>query len=116
MGPSPPRGQDVDLSVSVCWVGGGVGGGSPVQELPVLASPLVPEFLSVHASNTVKVRLVDPKQAKAIHLPVTWWGGGTLQTPGPERLVGSRGHSNMLVIPWTLGMIWVLEEVPRGQA
>ena len=58
----------MDLAVCV------LGGASPVQELPVLASPLVPEFLSVHASNTVKVRLVDPEEAKAIHLPVTWWG------------------------------------------
>lgn len=78
-------------SVSVCLC---VCGGSPVQELPVLASPLVPEFLGVHASNAVKVGFVDPKKAKAVHLPVTWWGGGALQTPGPERSLQHVGHTS----------------------
>lgn len=44
----------------------------PVQQLPVLSTPAVLEFLRVHASNLVKIRLVDSKQTKAVYLPVSW--------------------------------------------
>lgn len=44
----------------------------PVQQLPVLSTPTVLEFLRVHASNLIKIRLVDSKQTKAVYLPVSW--------------------------------------------
>lgn len=44
----------------------------PVQKLPVLSTPAVFEFLRVHAANLFKIRLIDPKQAEAIDLPVAW--------------------------------------------
>lgn len=58
------RRTQVSVSVAGEW--------SPVQQLPVLTAPLVPELLSIHASHALKVGLVDPKEAEAIHLPVTW--------------------------------------------
>lgn len=100
------------MDLSVCGLGG-----VTCPEPPVPPPPLVPEFLSVHASNTVtKVRLVDPEEAKAIHLPVTWWGRVPSRRQVLEGWWLSGGHTSMLVMPQTLGMIWVLEEVPRGQA
>uniref|UniRef100_A0A3B3SCP1 Uncharacterized protein n=1 Tax=Paramormyrops kingsleyae TaxID=1676925 RepID=A0A3B3SCP1_9TELE len=43
---------------------------SPVYQLPVLSTPVIPVFFHVHSSHPVHVRLVDPQQAKSIHLPV----------------------------------------------
>lgn len=45
----PPSHLRMGTLLSVC------GGQSPVQELPVLAPPLVPELLGVHSSHAVKV-------------------------------------------------------------
>lgn len=45
---------------------------SPVQQFPVLSSPAVFKLLRVHAANFVKVGLINPKQAKAVYLPVSW--------------------------------------------
>lgn len=80
---SGKRGDGRSQSPAHRWGRGGphhTGGGtgvllppaSPVQELPVLPAPAVPELLRVHPSDAVKVRLVDAKETKAIHLPVTW--------------------------------------------
>lgn len=51
-------------------LGHGLVAGLPVQQLPVLSTPAVFEFLSVHASNLIKIRLIDSKQTEAIDLPV----------------------------------------------
>lgn len=51
----------------LCWLVAGL----PVQQLPVLSTPAVFEFLCVHPSNLIKIWLVDSKQAEAIYLPVT---------------------------------------------
>lgn len=51
----------------LCWLVAGL----PVQQLPVLSTPAVFEFLCVHPSNFFKIRLIDSKQAKTIYLPVT---------------------------------------------
>lgn len=57
----------VDLS---CYI--------PVQELPVLSSPAVLKFLSVHASDLIKIGFINTKQPKAIDLPVAYkWKRGT---------------------------------------
>lgn len=93
----------------------GGGGGSPVQELPVLASPLVSELLCVHASDAVEVRLVDPEEAKAVHLPVAWGGEGSPSDPRScKPFLG--GHSNVLAVLVRNWEPWMLEEVPRGRA
>lgn len=42
----------------------------PIQQLPVLSSPTVFKLLCVHATNFIKIRLINSKQAKAIHFPV----------------------------------------------
>lgn len=92
---------------------------SPVQKFPVLASPLVPELLGVHASNAVEVGLVDPKEAEAVHLPVAWRGWGALQTPGPATPSSGGLSGSLQCVGHNLGglcMTWVLEKVPRGQA
>lgn len=76
---------EVSLGVgrgSWCWGGDGRGilagllgpRQAPVQQLPVLAAPLVAEFLCVHATHAVEVGLVDPEEAESVHLPVTWGG------------------------------------------
>lgn len=85
-------------------------GGSPVQQLPVLAAPLVPELLRVHAPDAVKVRFVDPEQAKAVYLPVAWGAGGPFRpwsreaSPSPDGAApsagGSQGHPSVWVPPW----------------
>ena len=101
------------VSVSAGWRG------SPVQKLPVLAAPLVPELLSVHAPNAVEVGLVDPKEAEAVHLPVTWRGWGALQTPGPASPSSGGLSGSLQRVGHNLGglrMTWVLEKVLRGRA
>lgn len=45
--------------------------GLPVQQLPVLSTPPVFEFLRVHASDLIKIRLIDSEQTEAVYLPVT---------------------------------------------
>lgn len=59
----------------------------PVQKLPVLSTPAVFEFLRVHAANLFKVRLIDPKQAEAIDLPVAW---NTRKKEKSEEATGTR--------------------------
>lgn len=110
-GPPPsPEEEGTEVSVST-----GGGGGSPVQELPVLASPLVSELLCVHASDAVEVRLVDPEEAKAVHLPVAWGGEGSPSDPRScKPFLG--GHSNVLAVLVRNWEPWMLEEVPRGRA
>lgn len=43
----------------------------PIKQLPVLSTPTILEFLCVHASNLIKIGLVDSKQTKAVYLPVS---------------------------------------------
>lgn len=45
--------------------------GLPVQQLPVLSTPPVFEFLRVHASDLIEIRLIDSEQTEAVYLPVT---------------------------------------------
>lgn len=66
------------------------GGSLPVQQLPVLSTPAVLEFLCVHATNLIKIWLVDSKQTKAIYLPVSWEKRPkTFQSPVPLLPVAS---------------------------
>ena len=93
----------------------GGGGGAPPPGPPAPPPPLVSELLCVHASDAVEVRLVDPEEAKAVHLPVAWGGEGSPSDPRSSKpFLG--GHSNVLAVLVRNWEPWMLEEVPRGRA